>query len=151
MIDDIDLAPLTTAADAVVGQLKSEILQLSPDALLREPLETFDGFKQSLAGADPLAAVQVIITNLRELIAQVLEKLDLEKILESPLAIYDDILGELRKIDPRGLLTPVYDQLDEIALEVDSGLDETVAAFKRLQDALPSGGGGSSVSIEAHI
>ena len=60
--------------------------------------------------------------------------------------IYDFIIGELRKIDPQGLLDPVFEQLDEIAEQVDSGLDQTVASFKRLQDALPSGGGGTSSS-----
>lgn len=136
LLDGIDLAPLITAADAVVGQLETEILQLSPSEVLREPLQSFNGFKTAFKETDPLDSVNAILTALRDAIARLLEKLDLEKILAEPLAIYDFILAELRKIAPRGLLTPLYDQLDEIAAQVDTGLDETVVSFKRLQEAV---------------
>jgi hypothetical protein len=151
LLDAIDLAPLAEAADGIVVEVKDQIGLLSPDNLLREPLQSFAVLKQALTTADPLAAVTAILDNLKTLIAQVLTKLSLETLLATPLAIYDFIIGELRKIDPRGLIDPVFEQLDQIAEQVDSGLDQTVASFKRLQDALPSGGGGSSVSVEVGI
>ncbi len=57
----------------------------------------------------------------------------------------------MRKLDPSGPLDPLFAQIDEIALQVDTGLDRTVEAFKGLQAALPAGGGGSSVSGSATV
>jgi hypothetical protein len=147
----LDLAPLVDAAEGIVAQARSEIEALSPDRLLAEPLQSFADLRTAIVDDDPLVAVSALLSNLRELIARVLDKLSLERLLEQPLAIYDHILGEIRSIDPRGLLDPVFDQLDVIASQVDSGLDDTVTSFKRLQDALPAGGGGSSAAVSGSI
>jgi hypothetical protein len=89
-----------------------------------------------------------VLNALRDLIAKILQKLNLETLLATPLAIYDQIVKDLEKININGLLNPVFDQLDNIAKQVDQGLGDTVTAFKRLQAALPGGGGGSaSVSV----
>jgi len=150
LINAIDLAPLTEAADGVVKEVKEQIHRLSPDELLKEPLASFEQLKQALVDSDPLSAVTAILTALRDAIARLLEKLSLEKLLETPLSIYDGIKEELRRIDPSTLLDPVITQVEGIAHQVDSGLDQTVEAFKQLQAALPSGGGGvSSVSVGA--
>ena len=151
LVNALDLAPLAQAADAAVQEVKEQIHRLSPDELLKEPLQSFAQLKDALIAHDPLAAVTTILTALRDLMARVLERLSLEKLLESPLAIYDHILGELKKLDPSALLDPIFDQIDEIALQVDTGLDQTVEAFKGLQAALPGGGGGSSVSVTASV
>lgn len=146
LLDAVDLTPLVQAADGIVEQVRTDILALSPEQLLAAPLQAFAELKTALVEHDPLDEIAAILTNLRELVAQVLEKLDLDVLLEVPLAVYDQILGQVRQLDPRGLLTPVFDQLDVIAAQVDTGLGDTVASFKRLQDALPAGGGGSSGS-----
>lgn len=142
----VDLAPLVEAADGIVAQARAEIEALSPDHLLAEPLQSFADLRSAIVDHDPLDGISAILANLKELIARVLEKLDLEHLLEVPLEIYEHLFGEIRRLDPRGLLTPVFDQIDVIASQVDTGLADTVASFKRLQDALPAGGG-SSVSV----
>ena len=147
LIDAIDLGPLAADADAVVAEVKAQIDSLSPRQLLQQPLAAFAALEQQVAADDPLAQVREIVANLEALVAGVLGKLDLQALLETPLAIYDDLLAALRRIDPQTLLEPVFDELDEIASQVDGGLDDTVTAFRRLQDALPGGGGGSSVSV----
>lgn len=144
LLDAVNLTPLVQAADGIVEQARSEILALSPERLLAEPLQAFAELKTALIDHDPLDEIAAILNNLQELVARVLEKLNLELLLEVPLEIYDHILSQVRQLDPRGLLSPVFDQLDVIAAQVDSGLDDTVASFKRLQDALPAGGGGSA-------
>jgi hypothetical protein len=40
----------------------------------------------------------------------------------------------------------LFEQLDAISAQVDTGLEDTVVAFKRLQDALPSQVGSTSIS-----
>jgi hypothetical protein len=144
LLDAVDLTPLVQAADGIVEQMRSDILALGPERLLAAPLLAFAQLKTALVEHDPLDEIAAILNNLREMVARVLEKLDLEHLLEVPLEIYDQILGQVRQLDPRGLLTPVFDQLDVIAAQVDTGLGDTVASFKRLQDALPAGGGGTT-------
>lgn len=147
LLDAISLTPLAEAADAVVAQAKAQVLALSPASLLAEPIAAFDALRAAFVSSDPLAQVLAIIDNIKALITSVLQKLSLEDLLETPLEIYDDLLLQLRAVDPSGLMAPVFDELDAIADEVADGLDGTVVAFKRLQDALPAGGGGSSGSI----
>lgn len=141
VIAQIDLQPLTDAADTIVGDVKAEIDRLNPKLLLAGPLAAFATLKDTVVNHDPVEEITALLTGLRDLIAEVLSKLDFDRLLETPLTIYDHILSELRKLDPSGLLDPVFDRLDAIAAQVDTGLDETVAAFKRLQEALPEGSG----------
>lgn len=151
LINAFTLAPLTEAADGIVMEVKEQIGAFSPDELLREPLASFETLRSTFVTSDPLSIITDILTDLRDLIARVLERLSLETLLESPLAIFDHILSELRKLDPNALLDPLFDQIDALALQVDTGLDQTVDAFKGLQAALPAGGGGSSVSASATL
>lgn len=151
LIDAIDLAPLSDAADAVIESVRAELAPLHPRALLDAPVTALTDLRDSLAGADPLAPVLTILDAVRDSVARLLEKLDFDSLLETPLAIYDEIVALLRRIDPGTLLGPLLDLLDSLAHDVDTGLDETVVAFKRLQEALPSGGGGSSASASVSV
>lgn len=151
LIDAIDLSPLSDGVDAVVDAVKAELAPLHPRALLDPPVSALTDLRDALATADPLAPILAILNGVRDTVARVLGKLDLEKLLETPLAIYDEIVAALGRIDPGALLSPLLDLLDSLAHDVDAGLDETVVAFKRLQDALPAGGGGSSVSVSASV
>ncbi len=146
-LDAIDLAPLLQALDAIHGEVVAQIQQLSPDALLGPALAEVNGLTHTLATADPLAPVLQILTGVRDAVARILEKLSLETLLAIPLAVYDELLAALSKLDAGRLIAPLRAQLDDIAKQVDEGLDRTVEAFERLQAALPSGGGGSSVSV----
>ena len=137
VVDAIDLTPLREAMQLVVDEIKGQIAALHPDALLGPSIAAVEVLQTTLIEADPVAAVTEMLTHLRDLIDAVLHKADLDKLLESPLAIYDHILAELDKLNLEGLLDPVFDQLDDIAQQVDVGLDETVVAFERLQGALP--------------
>jgi hypothetical protein len=87
----------------------------------------------------------------RDTVARVLEKLSFERLLATPLAIYDQILAALDRLDVAKLLAPLLDTLDTIAHGVDTGLDHTVEAFERLQAALPGGGGGSSAEVSVGV
>ena len=145
--DGIDLAPLLTALDAIHSEVVAQIQALSPSSLLAPVLDEVAALKLTLTTADPLAPVTQILNGVRDIIARVLAKLSLEKMLKIPLEIYDDLLKELSRLDVAALIAPLRAQLDDIAKQVDEGLDATVGAFERLQAALPGGGGGSSVSV----
>jgi hypothetical protein len=150
-LDAIDLAPLLAALDEIHAAVLAQIQALSPDALLGPVLAEVNALKQTLTSADPLAPVLQILNAVRDTIARVLAKLSLEKILEIPLGIYDELLAELSRLDVAALIKPLRDQLDDIARQVDEGLDKTVTSFERLQTALPSGGGGSSVDVDVSV
>ena len=146
-LDAIDLAPLLAALDAIHAEVLTQIQSLSPDALLGPVLAEVNAVKRTLTSADPLAPVTQILNSVRDIIARVLAKLSLEKLLQIPLGIYDELLKELSRLDVAKLIAPLRAQLDDIAKQVAEGLDLTVTSFERLQAALPSGGGGSSVSV----
>ncbi|MEO8619778.1 MAG: hypothetical protein ABI625_01860 [bacterium] len=150
-LDAIDLAPLLAALDAIHAEVIAQIQLLSPDALLGPALAEVTALQQSLTSADPLAPVLTILNAVRDTIARVLAKLSLEQLLATPLAVYDELLAELSKLNVAALIAPFRAQLDDIARQVDEGLDRTVVAFERLQDALPSGGGGSSVGVSVSV
>lgn len=147
LIDAIDLGPLKDAVDAVYQEILAELQALSPATLLAAPLAAFDTLKAELATFDPLAPVLALLNGLRDTAARVLAKLSTQQLLATPLEIYRDVLAAFGALDIGALLAPVLDLLDTIAKQVDDGLDETVTAFKQLQAALPSGGGGSSASV----
>lgn len=143
LVDAIDLQPLIAALDGVFNEVKNQIKTLHPDELLKEPLAAFKKLQDDVKNQNPLAKVITIVTDLRDASERILVKLKLETILGSPLAIYDHILAELGRLDVRGLVDPVLVELDNIAHQVDDGLDRTVAAFEKLQAALPGDEGGT--------
>lgn len=159
----IDLTPIVEAIQGVVDEAKHQLEQLSPMTLLAAPIASFVGLQAQLAAFDPLgplldafdelkATIRRLVGDPPEVTADRVEgKLTAERLLQVPLAIADEILDAFAALDLETLLTPVLDALDGLAHEVDDGLDRTVTAFKHLQDALPSGGGGSSVTVSASV
>ena len=147
LIDQIDLAPLTTALQSVYDEVLADITALSPATLLAAPLAAFAALKTQLAAFDPLAPLLALLNGLRDTAARVVGKLSAEQLLHSPLAIYHSLVDALSALNIGALLAPVLDAVDVIGQQVDQGLDDTVTAFRGLQAALPSGGGGSSVSV----
>lgn len=147
LIGLIDLQPIIDSINSIFNDVKTQILAYSPNVLLHDQLQAFDSLKQDLLSFDPLAAILAVLNNLRDTAARVVGKLSAEEILATPLAIYDEILHAFSQINIETLLTPVLDALDNIAQQVDQGLDETVTAFRHLQESLPPPGGGSSASV----
>jgi hypothetical protein len=150
-LNAISLQPLIDSLDEIHAAVLAQIQALSPDALLGPVLAEVNALKQTLTTADPLSPVLDILNAVRDTVARVLAKLSLERLLEIPLSIYDELLADLSRLDIAALIKPLRDQLDDIAKQVDEGLDKTVASFQRLQDALPSGGGGSSVDVSVEV
>jgi hypothetical protein len=151
LVAQIDLAPLRISLQSIFAEAVNEVASLNPLNLLAEPLDAFRQLRQELASFDPLAVIEEILTVLRDTAARILEKLQIQKLFEIPLSVYDEILAAFGTLDLTVLLTPILDRLDAIALQVDEGLDNTVAAFERLQEALPPPGGGSSISVDVGV
>jgi len=157
LVDLLDLTPVIEAIDAVFRQVRGELASFSPSVLLHDQLAAFAALQQTLRDFDPLADILHVLDAVRDTAARLVQKLSAHALLESPLAIYDTIVGAIRQLDVETLLSPVLDELDNIATQVDDGLDETVAAFKRLQESLPapsgSGGqgGGGTLAVSGGI
>jgi hypothetical protein len=151
LVAQIDIAPLRISLQSIFDEAVSEVSALNPLTLLAEPLGALRDLRQELLAFDPLAAIVQILEDLRDTAARILEKLNVQQLLATPLAIYDQILAAFATIDLNVLLIPILDRLDAIALNVDEGLDRTVAAFVKLQEALPPPGGGSSVSVDVAV
>lgn len=144
LIDAISLAPLVSALQAVYDEVRADLQALSPATLLAQPLAAFSALQAELAGFDPLAPLLTLLDGLRDTAVRVLAKLSAQQLLQSPLAIYNTLLAALATLDIQSLLAPVFDTVDAIALQVDSGLDDTVSAFQGLQAALPGGAAGAA-------
>ena len=151
IVDAVDLGPLQEGIGQVQGEVRGQIEALQPSRLLAEPLAAVEALKAEVAAFDPLGEILSILAALQSAIERILGKLQAEKILATPLQIYDEILGQLRSLNITGLLSPVLDELDSIAQQVDQGLTRTVQAFQQLQAALPGGGGGSTLAVATSV
>lgn len=151
LIGQFDLAPLQQSIDGIVNEVKAQINALNPLVLLKGPLDAFKSLQHDVATFDPLAPLTTVLNALRDLVPRVIAKLSAEKLLQAPLAIYQTIVDALKALNIQTLMGPVLDQIDRIAEQVNQGLDSTVGAFQRLQQALPSGGGGSVLSVAVSI
>ena len=150
-IDVFDLSPVRDRLRAITDAVKSEITGFRPSVVLAGPLAAFADAKQAIAAFDPLGAISDALDALRARVVSILGKLDLGKLLEQPIAVFADIVAALSALDVDRLLGPVLDRLDAIAAQIDDGLDETFAAFKRLQQALPDRVGSTAVGASASV
>lgn len=146
-----DLSPLRERLAAITAAAKAEIAGFRPSTLLAEPLAAFAAAKAAIAGFDPLGAVTEALDRLQARIVGILGKLDLGALLEQPIRLFAAIMEALTRLDVDRLLTPVLDQLDALAAQVQAGLEDTFGAFKRLQDALPDRVGGTTVGASASV
>jgi hypothetical protein len=150
-IDVFDLSPVRDRLQAITDAVKSEITAFRPSVLLVAPLAAFADAKRALAAFDPLSEISGALDALRARVVSILGKLDLGKLLEQPIAAFADIVAALAALDVDRLIGPILDYLDVIAGQIEDGLDETFAAFERLQRALPDRVGSTAVSISASI
>ncbi len=145
IVNTFDLDRLTEALDGVHAAIRDEIAAFHPDNLLGEAKTAFNEAKAAIAAFDPLGPVNDTLKALKATILRVLEKLDGDALLETPIEIFETILDSLEALDLNVLLDPLLDRLDAIAAQVSDGLEGTVESFERLQEALPSHVGSTSV------
>jgi hypothetical protein len=144
--DALSLAPLEAELSAVHAAVRSEIEVLHPDALFAGALGAWTAAQADVAAFDPLGDLEEALEEVGDRAAAVVSKLDARTLLATPIEIFDLVLADLERLEVTGLLTPLFEQLDAISAQVDTGLEDTVVAFKRLQDALPSQVGSTSIS-----
>jgi hypothetical protein len=147
VLEAIDIGDLHDELDAIHAGARGQIAAFKPATLLAEPLADFAAVQAAFAGFDPLGALEDAIKAAEKSVTRVLASLDPVKLVESPQAIFDDMIGALEQLDVGKLLEPIFVQLDAIAFQIDAGLENTCASFKRLQDALPDRIGSTSLSV----
>lgn len=146
IVNIFDLTRLSDALDGIHAAIRDEIAAFHPDTLLAEVKTAFADAQQAVEDFDPLGPVIETLDILKETVIRVLEKLDGDALLAAPIDIFNSVMDLLRALDLNGLLGPLYDRLDAIALQVSEGLDGTVESFEGLQDALPGQIGSTSIS-----
>ncbi|QSQ26065.1 hypothetical protein JY651_14550 [Pyxidicoccus parkwayensis] len=142
----LDLAPLREGLQSIYDTAKAGIQALAPSTLLAPSLASFDALKAELLTFDPLSELRHILDSLKATKDRVVAKLKAAELLASPIAIYDEIIKALEALNLDNLIAPVLDALDDLAGQVDEGLDRTTEALQRLQQALPAPGSGGSAS-----
>ena len=142
----LSLADLMIELDEIHSAAKGKVEALHPNALLGDVVAAFNDSQNDVLNFDPLTAITDGLTLLQESNSRVLDKLDAEEILKTPMSIYNDVLSLLESLDLGELLTPILDVLDNLSEKVSTGLDDTTEAFTKLQDSLPDQVGSTSVS-----
>lgn len=150
-LEALNLDTLRAGLDGVQAEVRGKIEALRPDAILAEPLAAFADVQAAIQAFDPLGDVFDALEDVQTRALSVTGKLDPEALVATPQAIFDDILGAFEALEVEALVRPLLDQLDAIAGQVDTGLEETVTAFRRLQDALPDKIGSTSLSASASV
>jgi hypothetical protein len=133
--------------DSIHSATKEQISLLHPNALLAETIAAFKQTQNDVVNFDPLAAIKSAIESIQSSSVRILEKLDAEDILATPIGIFQDLLGSLELIDLQALLKPILDVLDNLSQKVSEGLSETTSSFKQLQEALPNQVGSTSITF----
>ncbi len=149
--DQLSLSSLMADLDSVHAAARTQIQTMHPDQFLGETVAAFTSTQAQVLAFDPLGPITEALELLQASSIRVLDKLDGEEILETPLEIYDDLLQTLEQLDLERLLTPVLDVLDTVAAKVDQGLDDTADSFIRLQEVLPDKVGSTSVSASVSV
>lgn len=147
LINALDLQPLHDACSQLFASTVQKIESFNPLVLLEDVIGAAHEVKASVAAFDPLKPIEALLEGLQKATTRILQKLDGNTLLASPIRSYDRILKAISALDLQSLMKPILDLLDSLAVQVEEGLSGTVTAFKRLQDALPSGGGIDSVSV----
>lgn len=151
IVQTFDLDRLTAALDGVHGAVRADVAAFHPDALLDEVKTAFADAQAAIAAFDPLGPVIDTLNALKATILRVLGKLDGHALLKTPIEIFEAIRDALDALDLDALLDPLLDRLDAIAGQVTGGLEDTVGSFERLQKALPSQVGSTSISASVSV
>ena len=136
-LDALDISFIQKDLQALHDQIAADIDQLQPSVLLADVLNAFDATKATIAAFDPLAPVRTAIDAMKAAIDDVANHYRPTVLLAPVLDLYDDIVKALGTLDVHKLLDPVLKALADIKTQLDGGLDETAAALKQLQAALP--------------
>jgi hypothetical protein len=136
-LDALDISFIQKDLQALHDQIAADIDQLRPSVLLADVLNAFDATKATIAAFDPLAPVRTAIDAMKAAIDDVANHYRPTVLLAPVLDLYDDIVKALGTLDVHKLLDPVLKALADIKTQLDGGLDETAAALKQLQAALP--------------
>ena len=87
---------------------------------------------------DPLQGLEAALAGLRDGAARLLETIDAGDLLDEPIRRWEKIVAAFAGLDIEALLAPVLESLDGLREETDAGFDQAIAAYARLQEALPA-------------
>lgn len=145
--EHLSLNFLISELDEIYQTTKNQILLLHPNELLGETKAAFEQTQSDVLAFNPLDVLNDAISNLQNSSTSLLDQLDAEEILKTPIEIFEDVLSSLESIDLQNLLKPILDVLDNLSEKVSKGLGETTEAFGNLQNALPDQVGSTTFSV----
>lgn len=137
LIDAVDLEPVRAELAALHAQVRDEVEAFRPSLLLGDVLAGFEAAKATIVAFDPLGPAAAAIATMRDALADLIGNFRPSQRLAGVFALYDQVVAAAGVLDIRSVLEPILTALQEIEAQLDSGLDDTAAALKRLQGALP--------------
>ncbi|HTG33674.1 MAG TPA: hypothetical protein VLB76_12170 [Thermoanaerobaculia bacterium] len=138
LIGEISLAPLETALSGLHLEIHAQLAPLSPRALLGDLSQDLQTLQAGVLALDPLQGLEAALAGLRDGAARLLETIDAGDLLDEPIRRWEKIVAAFAGLDIEALLAPVLESLDGLREETDAGFDQAIAAYARLQEALPA-------------
>lgn len=155
VLDLLDLTPIVDELTALHTQVRDEVNQLSPDALLGPAVASGTQVIDRLKVFDPLAPVKQIVQAALDAADEVFDSVRPTVVFAPVLDLFQQIMAIVSGLDVVALLQPVLTAFDGIAGQLDDGFDRTGDALQELQDALPSevqeNSIGGSVSVDVGV
>ncbi len=151
VIDQLDIAPIVAELEALHAEVRDEVAQLTPDALLGDVVAEADAVIQRLEDFDPLAPVRQVVTEARQAADAVFESARPTVVFAPVVELHRSVVGIASGLDVVTLLRPILDALDGIAAQLDDGLDRTGDALIDLQAALPSEVSSTDLGVSASV
>ena len=137
LVDAIDVGVVREELQATFDQVRGETDAFRPSVLLADVLGAFDQAKATIMAFDPLGTVTAVIDDMKAAVTEVVDLFRPSVLLSDLSETYDHLVAQAGVLDVRQVLDPILDALSEIELQLEDGLDDSAAALKRLQEALP--------------
>jgi hypothetical protein len=155
VLDLLDLTPIVDELTALHTQVRDEVGQLSPDALLGPAVASGTQVIARLQAFDPLAPVKQVVQAALDAADEVFDSVRPTVVFAPVLELYQQVMSIVAGLDVASLLQPVLTAFDGIAGQLDDGFDRTGDALQELQAALPSevqeNSLGGSVSVDVGV
>jgi len=152
LIDGLNIDALANALRGVHGAIAAQIDALDPNPLIATFRETYNTVLAAVDALDPGPIVTELDTVYTRDVVGLVKAISPRDLLLEPLKkIFAEISAMLGVLDIGELFKPVLDQLQRLRDELLEGVARAGVSYEGLLAAIPTGGGGASVSVSVDV
>jgi len=152
LIDGLNIDALVTGLRAIHDAIAADINALDPAPLLAALRESYGRVVDTVNALDPAPFIKEIDDLYSRDVIGVVKAISPVELLLPPLkALFEEISAMLGALDISKLFSPVIDELKRLREELLDGIGRAGSAYDDLLSAIPTGGGGGSVSASVSV